>query len=250
MGKGKALKQLLLVRAAIALLLISSTACTTAPITEASRSAVRNGRIGVVSLQGGTFYRVYSGMTVFGNEGNSTTVPDWKIDELAARLLIQQLTTKGYTSSVPLSLNGIEPLSFYINDRPEKPSSDLDLTKLVALAADQNISTIVFISRTYGNSEDPIQNAVRGSYGEFRKNLFGVKLSCIYSMVEIALIDVATSKKIATTSTMPCSGGYDDLPLWKDAFDQYSDSEKELIRDILSKRVANQIEKAISDLKL
>jgi hypothetical protein len=234
------------------LIVIGATAaCTTLPLNEAAQTALQGDSIGVASLQGSTLYRSYSGVTVFGNEADIADAADWKIDEFAVGLLLEQFTTHGYRKAVALSLGGADPASFYLREAPgKKPSVELDLQKVLALAAQQNLQAVALITRTPGNTEDPVAGTVWGSYGEFQKNLFGKRLACAYSMTQLVIIKVSTSETIASHSTVPCTGGYDALPAWKDSFAQYSDIEKEQIRSALSKRISAQIIQAIADMKL
>lgn len=236
-----------IVLAAAALFLIG---CTTTPVNTETRAVIKSARIGVVSLQGSTFFRIYKGVTVFGNEQAAVQVGEWKIDEVATQALERELSKKGYETVTRLALGEEAPDSFYIKNKYDNPSPDLNIGKLLDLAKSQEIGILAVVQRTRGNSEDPIENSVRGSFGEFHKNLFGVKLTCAYSMVRIAFINVTTSKAIAATSTLPCSGGYDNLPEWRASFDEYSTSEKELIQSLLIKRINAQIEKGVADLKL
>lgn len=227
------------------------SACATTKLPPESKAKMTASHIGVASLLGSEIGNIYNGVTIWGNESTSSVVPEWAIDDLNEHKLIAGLQAKGYTIK-EVDLGDAPPKSFYDSSSGSMWMA-ADLKKISGLGRQQGFSTMVAVTRSLPNTEDPIEVAVAkgsaASYGVFHKNLFGVHLGCAYSFIDVLVIDSNSEDIVASATLHPCSGGYDELPEWKGDFSKYSEEERETIRTLLTKRLDAQIQDAIARLE-
>jgi hypothetical protein len=206
----------------------------------AKEDIVRIKKVGVASLLGDAVYGISMGITALGNENFSAPVPDWKMDAAAASHAVALLRRNGRFEVAPL-------------DRSSYSAEQLmaDNARLLwDLAASQGFDTLVILRP--GVSEN--FQIFKPGYGIFERSFVGLSSRCLYAAYQVEVDEVATRKKIAWQwggdEDTPCLADSEKRLDFKAKFDDYSEPEKQAMRDGIEARVSETLGTALHKLKL
>lgn len=189
-------------------------------------------KVAVASQLGTTFTGSLTATTVFGNSNYKTDVSEWHVDRTAVEVIIEAIQQGGQRSTMAL------------------PSKNAKLPELLQAARVGGADTLLLVQQTgYSNQPD-----FRPGYGFYRRTLFGMDKSCIYSLFVTGAYDVKSGREIGLAWSFPRGGS---IPCnstsglaWKDDFMKYTPQEKELIRKAVITSVTNNVRTSLKALGL
>lgn len=198
-------------------------------VDEADIQSVR--KVVVVSQLGDTFNGSLTATTVFGNSSYKVNVSDWQVDEKLAESAVEAINQGGKLNASMLT-------------------SSAKLPELLKAAAARNADTLLLVTLA-GNSNQP---DFRPGYGFYRRTLFAMDRSCIYSLFVTTAYNVKSGKEMGIAwsfpkwESIPCNQATDLV--WKDSFEKYSADEKELIRKAVITSVTTNARTSLQGLGL
>jgi hypothetical protein len=217
-----------------AFVIVAAGCAELAPDRQSSTlSSPRN--VAVVSLLGSQFHGVRVGTTVLGNLNYDVDVSDWNIDQFAEQVLASHLREKHSLVASPLNMDAAERRRFAQSEGLLR--GDYDYGRVFALANAQGFDVLVLIKPTY------YENARfhKPGYGFFERTFMGTERRCVYTLFTVDFRSVPSQTQMGWEWGRPCEGGEQEL-LWREKFNDFSDSE----RAVLRKRVEDSLRIAIS----
>ncbi len=221
-----------------ALLLAGCDALAINPSIKAEqRDQIQN--IGVLNLLDSTFQGIHIGTTVFNNKYYEADVADWGINKTmceTTKTFIENETP--YQCSI-LELNEEERLALLKNGNQQRPI----LEDVLALAKSKGLDTIMFYRGVYYENE-PFH---RSPYGYYSRKVFNISNRSVYSLFILDVYDVKTGKNIAWHWGFP----YGSEPAgvdWKEDFAEFTDPEKETLKQALESQVNGSILTALAKI--
>lgn len=209
------------------------------PVPEKRAAEIQN--LGVVSLLTDTFQHTYVGTTIFNNKENEAPVPEWKLDELATRVAVTEASNGGRFKVAPLAIAPRTAQDFY----PDKSNLiKVDLEAILDLARNQGFDTLAIVRRTASENSPYI----RGGYGLNRRAFLGLGAHCVYLMAVVSVHDVASGKRLGWQWAEDCTND-SEIP-WKDDFAEYTDDERQVMRQKLEKLLADEVGTAVQKVRL
>ena len=222
------------------------SACAFGPrsIEATTLSSVK--RVGVVSVLGDDFNGVKVGITVFGNQGFSGKVPDWRIDEYIERRAEELLSPKMRASTLTGSSLNAATL-----DRKQPLKALLEMAQsqgfdTVFLVSPQRSDNFPFHRPPYG-----LHDRKLGSIPEL-PGLKSVSLGgrCVYAMYKVQLIDVKSQKELAMQwgGREPCVQDADNDLFFATRFEHYNESQRSQLRARLIRQIDQSLATAIAGI--
>jgi hypothetical protein len=197
-------------------------------------------KIGVASFLGDTVYGISMGTTAYNNEEFSAAVPDWKVDATAVSYALTILRGDGRFEAAPF-------------DRSSYTGAQLgaDNGKLFwDLVTAQGFDTLVIL---WPEVPDNFR-VFKPGYGLFERSFLGLSNRCLYAAYRVEVDNVASRKVIAWEwggdQGVPCLAGSENRLDFKAKFDDYSDAEKQAIREGIEARISETLGKALTTLGL
>lgn len=206
------------------------------PVSEEDASSMH--KVGVVSALGDTFNGISIGTTVFANAHFSAQVPEWNIDDFASSTALAILQENGKFQSA---------LLLHPNFRAQQLSADK--ARLVwELAQEQGFDTLVVLWPSVSTN---FPFFIPG-YGYFERSFLGLENRCLYAGYIVETYNVAARKRTAWEwgGEMPCQFGSEMNIPYLEKFDDYSDSDKQLMRKAIEARIAQTLRYAMAKMSL
>lgn len=206
-------------------------------IKEEQRDQIEN--IAVANLLDNTFQGIHIGTTIFNNKYYEADVADWEINKTMCE------TTKAYIENETpytctiLELSNAERLALLKNGNQQRPL----LEDVLALAKSKGADTIMFYRGVYYENE-PFH---RSPYGYYSRKIFNISNRSVYSLFILDVYDVKTGKNIAWHWGFPYGtepAGVD----WKEDFSEFTDAEKETLKQALESQVNGSILTALAKI--
>jgi hypothetical protein len=226
----------------LSVILLSATmvGCSSMKRPVSEQDALKISNVATVSLLGNEFHNIKVGTTVFNNYSFIENVPDWKIDELAAREAAVILSKSRGTSVLPLEISQIDSINTDSPDEIEK--------KISKIALRSGIDTVVII-RKAGSSNYPF---LTPGFGYFERSVLSYSTHGPYTMFITSVVDTKSQKEIAWEwgIGVPCGVGCAiDVPM-KKSFNEYSNEEIQRIRSSIEADLKSSIRYSLTKLGL
>jgi hypothetical protein len=194
-------------------------------------------RIGVVSFLDDTFHGIHIGTTIFNNKEYTQEIPEWKIGDKLVDFSVSHLS-----ESTNYDVSGIDLTSEQRTSMLENGDSrNVKYNEVLSLCKEKGIDTVViFRGVRYDNT--PFHKT---PYGFFQRKAIGVNYRNIYSLFVMEVYDVQLGKEIGWHWGYP-NGAAETSIEWKPQFSEFSDDEKEIIKDRLIRHVEESARTALT----
>lgn len=194
-------------------------------------------RVGVASFLGSTFDGVLVGITVFGNENFSASVPDWRVDEKAVQKSILLLKSNPRFDTAAVDLG-----NFTVAQVRAKPQILWDAAR--SQGFDHLIIVHPGISDNYPS--------FKPGYGFYERRIPGIFRSCVYVASIVEFYDVAAQKIIGWEwgGSYPCNLSKNDDIRFKSKFEEFSAADQEKLKERTDARLAESLQYALTKLSL
>ncbi len=222
----------------VALLFLTSCSGLKGPLTKSEIQSTR--KVAVISLLGENFHGIRVATTVFGNIYYVTSVPDWNIDGITEDFIVSRVSSPGIRSALALAHDSALQKRFVKSWGFANNGFDYD--ELFALAKEQGADTLIVVQPT------PYSNARfhRPGYGFYENTFMGGSRRCVYSLFTVDVFSVSSGDRLGWEWGLPCESGETEIA-WKRGFLEYTEEEKERLRE---KTVASVISGVSNALKI